>query len=80
MYTELFWKDAFERAVKTVAQSLITLWLVGNEVFNILTVNWQQAFGVAAGAGLISLLMSIVSAKVGDNQSASLVVDTKAAK
>jgi Putative lactococcus lactis phage r1t holin len=49
-------------------------------VFNLLIVNWAQTAGVAIGAGVISLLMSIVSAKTGDNNSALLVVATKEAK
>jgi Putative lactococcus lactis phage r1t holin len=72
--------DAIERAIKTVAQSILSLWLLGDVVFNLLIVNWAQTAGVAIGAGVISLLMSIVSAKTGDNNSASLVVATKEAK
>jgi type II secretory pathway component PulF len=79
-FTKLFWMDAIERAIKTVAQSILSLWLLGDVVFNLLIVNWAQTAGVAIGAGVISLLMSIVSAKTGDNNSASLVVATKEAK
>lgn len=77
MFTKLFWKDAFERALKTVAQTLVTLWLTGESVFNLLTVDWKQAFGVAAGAGVLSLLMSVASAAKAGTDTASLVVDTK---
>ena len=80
MFTKLFWKDAFERALKTVAQTLVTLWLTSDAVFNILTVDWGQAFGVAAGAGLLSLLMSVASAAKAGTDTASLVVDTKELK
>lgn len=74
--TRTFWLDALERAVKTVAQSILSLWIVGDQLFNLLSINWKQTLGVAAGAGVISLLMSIVSAQAGDTNSASLVVDT----
>lgn len=77
MFTKLFWKDAFERSLKTVAQTLVTLWLTGETVFNILTVDWRQALGVAAGAGVLSLLMSVGSAAKAGTDTASLVVDTK---
>ncbi len=77
MFSRLFVIDAAERAIKTVAQSILSLWVLGDVVFNILTVDWSQTLGVALGAGVISLLMSVVSSKTGDNQSASLVVATK---
>lgn len=80
MFTKLFWKDAVERSVKTIAQTLTTLWLASNDVFNILAVDWKQAFGVAAGAGLLSLLMSVGSAAKAGTDTASLVVDTKELK
>lgn len=80
MFSKLFWKDALERAVKTVAQTLVTLWLAGEQAFNILTVNWKQALGVGLGAGVLSLLMSVASSQVAGKDTASLVVDTKELK
>ena len=77
LYTKLFWRDAIERAIKTIAQTLATLFLTSEAVFNILTVDWQQALGVAAGAGMLSVLTSIASAKASGTDTASLVVDTK---
>lgn len=80
LYTKLFWKDAAERSLKTAAQTLVTLWLAGEVAFDILTVNWEQALGVAGGAALLSLLMSIGSAAKAGTDTASLVVDTKELK
>ena len=77
LYTMLFWKDASERAIKTIAQTLVTLWLTSDAVFNILTVDWQQALGVAVGAGVLSVLTSVGSAARSGTDTASLVVDTK---
>ena len=77
LYTMLFWKDASERAIKTIAQTLVTLWLTSDAVFNILTVDWQQALGVAVGAGVLSVLTSVASAARSGTDTASLVVDTK---
>lgn len=68
-----FWAAAFERAIKTIAQTLLSLWLVGDVMFNLLTVDWTAALGIAAGAGVISLLTSIVSLPVGTPGSPSLV-------
>jgi hypothetical protein len=73
MWTKSFWKDAAERAARTMAQALLALWLVGDVAFNVLNASWGQAFGIAAGAAVISLLTSLVSAPVGDSGTASLV-------
>jgi uncharacterized membrane protein YbjE (DUF340 family) len=73
--TELFWLDATERAIRTIAQTILSLWLVGDVAFNLLQVDWKQTLGVALGAGVLSLLTSIVTASTGDNRSASLVVE-----
>lgn len=80
MFTKLFVIDAVERSIKTVAQTLVTLWLTSESVFNILTVDWKQAFGVAVGAGVLSLLTSVASAAKAGTNSASLVVATKKLK
>lgn len=73
MFTGSFVADAFERALKTAAQALLSLWLVGDVAFDLLTVNWGSALGVAAGAAVISLLTSVVSAPAADRGTASLV-------
>lgn len=75
LVSKLFWIDTAERAVKTVSQAILSLWLVGDVVFNLLEVNFEQTLGVALGAGVISVLMSIGSS--GSGNSASLVVDSK---
>lgn len=80
IFTKLFWLDAAERALKTVAQTLVTLWLTGQAVFNILAVDWQQALGVGLGAGVLSVLMSVASAAKAGTDTASLVVDTEEMK
>lgn len=78
-FNKTFLLDSLERAIKTIAQTLLSLWAVG-EGFDLFNVNWKHGFSVAAGAGVISLLTSIVSAQVGDTKSASLVVETKGVK
>ena len=76
IFTTTFWADASERAVKTIAQTVLSIWVVGDGVFNLLTVHWGQTLGIAAGAGAISVLTSIVSATVTSSDSASLAVKT----
>ena len=74
MRTSKFWKDAFERAVKTFAQSAVAVLAVS---VSLIDVSWGAAVGTAGLAGLISLLTSIGSSGVGSSESPSLVVDTK---
>lgn len=76
LFTTKFWADTAERAVKTVAQTVLSLWLVGDQLFNIMTVDWTVTAGVAIGAGVISVLTSVVSATVTSSDSASLAVKT----
>ena len=76
MFTKQFWKATAERSAKSAAQALIGLWALDG-IFNILTVDWPLAGGVAAGAAALSLLTSIVSAGSGEPDSPSLVGGTK---
>jgi hypothetical protein len=72
MYTAAFWTGAFDRAVKSLAQTLILLWFT-SDVVNLFEVNWVQTLGVGVGALVLSLLTSIVSAPVGDRGSTSMM-------
>jgi hypothetical protein len=55
-----FWAAVGERAAKTFCQTLaVTL---GAGAFDVLTVPWQAALSMSAGATLVSVLMSISSA------------------
>ncbi|HBJ73756.1 MAG TPA: holin [Actinobacteria bacterium] len=71
MFTLPFWKDAAERAIKTAAQA--TLALFTTNMTGILEVDPVQTFSVAALAAVVSVLTSVVSSKVGDDDSASVV-------
>lgn len=71
MTTSKFWIATVERAVKTFAQALLTLW-GADAGFNVLSIQVGDAFGVAAGAALLSVLGSIVSSAVSDSTSPSL--------
>lgn len=69
-WSKEFLVDTGERAVKTVSQSLVGLF-VGNATF--LTVDWKGALVTAGTAGLVSVLTSFASSRVGNPNSASLV-------
>lgn len=72
MRTAGFWVGAFDRAIKSFAQALLLLW-GADAGLNLLDVNFVQALGVGAGALVLSLLTSIVSAPVGDDGTTSLL-------
>ena len=72
MNTAIFWKRAAERSVKTFAQTFISV--VGVSAFDVLHFAWTSSLSVSAGAALLSVLTSVVSAPVtGDSESPSLV-------
>jgi hypothetical protein len=75
MWTRKFWMDAAERAAKSAAQAAL-LYFGGDQVFDAWQAHWAGAGAVALGAAVLSVLTSLVSAKVGDSSSASLV-DTR---
>jgi hypothetical protein len=67
-----FWKGTLDRAVKSFAQALLLLW-GADAGFNLLSVDVGQAFGVAAGAAVLSLLTSLASGKIADDGTTSLL-------
>ena len=48
-----------ERAMKTVAQTAIAV-ITGSQVLNVIDVDWAQVAGIAALAGVMSLLTSVL--------------------
>lgn len=73
MWTRTFALGALERAAKTVAQTLLSLFLVGDVAFNVIEFRWLPSLGIAGGAFVISLLTSLLSVGVGPVGSPSLV-------
>lgn len=67
-----FWRGLADRAVKSAAQSLLLLW-GADAGFDILSVSWPQALGLAGGAALLSALTSLISAPVGDDNTTALI-------
>lgn len=69
MFTLTWLKDAAERAVKTFCQALLTLMTLGTAITD---VDWGSAAAISATAAVVSVLMSVVSAGVANNGTASL--------
>lgn len=78
MFTIRFVKQAAERAIKTAAQAVLTVWVVGDQIANALEFDWQLGAGVAAGGAIVSILTSIVSEPFGEPGTPSLVDGTNA--
>jgi hypothetical protein len=73
IFMKAFWQDTFERAAKTFAQTFAPLLISSNTVGGLLEINWIGALSAAAVAALISVLMSIGTAKLRNEAVASLV-------
>lgn len=59
-----FWRDAFERALRTFAQALIAVLAAGP--IGLLDVPWWGALSAAGLAALLSLLTSVAASGSGD--------------
>ena len=59
MFTQKFWSYAGERAIKTVAQSALAF--LGTGTVGLFTSDWYSLISVSLGAGLLSILTSIVT-------------------
>lgn len=70
-----FWKQAGERAVRTFAQVLLSMIVVGETGF--LNVDWVQALSVSGLAALASVLMSVSATGFGDEGTPSYVREGK---
>lgn len=62
--SKAFWTATAERAIKTAAQSLITL--IGTEAVGILALDWGQILSVTATMTLLSVLTSVASGPIGE--------------
>lgn len=69
MWSAKFWRDTAERTVRTMAQTLLAL--LGNEMINVVTLDWGQIVSVTVGAGVVAVCTALVASGVGDNESAS---------
>ena len=56
-----FWSYAGERAAKTVAQAALAF--LGSGSIGLFTIDWVSLASVSLGAGLLSVLTSVISHK-----------------
>lgn len=70
MRTKQFWLDALERALSTLAQTLLAWMAVDIALWDL---DWQQGLGVALTAAVASVLKSIAASNVAEPETASLV-------
>lgn len=71
MLTGDFWRDAFERAVKTAAQFVLVG--LGGDVVSVWSLDWKALAGAAGAGFVVSLVTSLASLPFGDADSASVV-------
>jgi hypothetical protein len=71
VFTGSFWTDAIERAAKTVAQALIAVVAATN--FDWISADWAQIASIAATAGVLSLLTSVASDRIGAKGTPSIL-------
>lgn len=74
MWTRSFWIDTAERFIRTIAQTLASIIVVGQT--SLLDIDWQQTASIAAGAGLAALVTALAGARTGDPATASLLPAT----
>ena len=72
MFTISWLRDAIERALKSAAQAIV-LALGAAEGFDLFAADWQNVASIAAGAAVLSVLTSVISAPFGVKGSASLL-------
>jgi|1185.fasta_scaffold192406_3 hypothetical protein len=68
--TGQFWLDTLERAIKTFAEALVAFFAVGNGL-DAFHADWGNALSLAAGATILSVLLSLASINLGRRGTAS---------
>lgn len=71
MYTKAFWKDAFERAVSTAAQAVLTLLTLDGTGIVRVNVDFTVLLAAAGFGALYAILKALVAATTGKNATAS---------
>lgn len=73
MFNKMFWAEASERALKTLAQFFVTL--TAGTAFDVFNADWQTIVGLSLGGMILSYATSILSYKVGKTGTPSLVAE-----
>jgi hypothetical protein len=71
MWTAKFWKESFERAIRTAAQTAASLLAIGE--LSPYEIDWNLMGASAAVSAFFSLLTSVASTKVGKEDTASFI-------
>jgi hypothetical protein len=74
-YGRNFWRQAFERGVKSAAQAVAGIILL-DQPFDLVQANALRGLGVAAGGFVLSLITSVATAPVGPADDPSTVATT----
>lgn len=74
MFTRRFWIESSERALKTFAQTLLTL-AAAVGVFDAFQADWVQILGISVGATILSYATSIVSKNIGPHKDSPSLVE-----
>ena len=61
MFSKEFWSYSGERAVKTISQTALAY--LGTGTIGLFEIDWAGIASVSLGAGLLSILTSIISKK-----------------
>lgn len=69
IFSVAFVKDAGERALKTLAQSLLAILAVGAPIWDI---DWTHGVGIALTATAFSILTSLASHGIGDGSASAV--------
>lgn len=72
MFSAGFWKKTVERCIRAAASSALSVQITGTAL-NVRGLDWANVAGIAAGAALVSLLVSIAATQVNDPENPSLV-------
>ena len=71
MFTKLFWQRATERAIKSFAQSLVAVLTASG--LGLFDAPWPKALSTAGMVALLSVLTSLASTKLGDDEDPSVL-------
>jgi hypothetical protein len=72
MFTWRFWRETSERAIKSGAQAVI-LALGASEVLDLFAMDFMLLLGAAGAGGLLSVLTSLTTIRVGATGSPSAI-------
>lgn len=75
LFTRLFWIDAFERVIATIAEFLVVLG--GADGVNFLNLSGGHIITLSLLGGAAALLKAVAAAAKADTDTASFTVDTK---